>query len=141
MSQLDLIATSTFGLEAVVVRELEALGYEGKVVQPGRIGFRAEPSAIARANLWLRSSDRLLLRLGTFGAQDFGTLFDQTFALPWELPRERPSGCSAPAGRSGGGVVGERAGELIRQLSFLEAPLRWPYVDKELPVAFRAGQR
>jgi 23S rRNA (guanine2445-N2)-methyltransferase / 23S rRNA (guanine2069-N7)-methyltransferase len=89
MSRLDLIATSTFGLEAVVVRELEALGYEGKVVQPGRIGFRAEPAAVARANLWLRSSDRLLLRLGTFGAQDFGTLFDQTFALPWErwLPR------------------------------------------------------
>ncbi|GAH06094.1 unnamed protein product, partial [marine sediment metagenome] len=39
MSQLDLIATATFGLEAVVVRELEALGYEGKVAQPGRIGF------------------------------------------------------------------------------------------------------
>lgn len=89
MSQLDLIATSTFGLEAVVVRELKALGYDAKVAQPGRIVFRADVAAIARANLWLRTSDRVLIRLGTFEAKDFGVLFDQTKALPWErwLPR------------------------------------------------------
>ncbi len=89
VSQLDLFATSTFGLEAVVVREIQALGYEGKVEQPGRIAFRGDQAAIARANLWLRSSDRVLLKIGAFEAEDFGALFDQTFALPWEqwLPR------------------------------------------------------
>ncbi len=84
MAQLDLIATSTFGLEAVVARELVALGYESKTIQSGRILFRADESALVRANLWLRSSDRVLLRLGTFPAKDFGELFDQTYALPWE---------------------------------------------------------
>lgn len=84
MAQLDLIATSTFGLEAVVARELVALGYESKTIQSGRILFQADESAVARANLWLRSSDRVLLRLGTFAAKDFGELFDQTYALPWE---------------------------------------------------------
>ncbi len=90
MPQLDLIATSTFGLEAVVVRELKALGYDAKVAQPGRILFQADAAAIARANLWLRSSDRVLIRVGTFEAQDFGVLFDETKALPWEqwLPRD-----------------------------------------------------
>jgi 23S rRNA (guanine2445-N2)-methyltransferase / 23S rRNA (guanine2069-N7)-methyltransferase len=90
MSQLDLLATSTFGLEAVVVRELQALGYKGQVEQPGRIAFRGDHPAVARANLWLRSSDRVLLRVGAFDAEDFGALFDQTFALPWEewLPRD-----------------------------------------------------
>ena len=89
VSQLDLFATSTFGLEAVVVREIQALGYEGKVEQPGRIAFRGDQAAIARASLWLRSSDRVLLKIGAFEAEDFGALFDQTFALPWEqwLPR------------------------------------------------------
>ena len=84
MSQLDLIATSTFGLEAVVARELRALGYQGKAIQSGRVLFQADGAAICRANLWLRCADRVLLRLGTFAATDFGTLFDQTYALPWE---------------------------------------------------------
>ena len=84
MAQLELIATSTFGLEAVVAREVQALGYEGKTIQSGRILFQADEPAIARANLWLRAADRVLLRLGTFQAKDFGELFDQTNALPWE---------------------------------------------------------
>ncbi|MGH9333454.1 MAG: THUMP domain-containing protein, partial [Vicinamibacteria bacterium] len=81
---LHLIATATFGLEAVVARELEALGYESRVVRPGWLAFRGGESAVARANLWLRASDRLLLQLATFGAADFDALFDQTAAVPWE---------------------------------------------------------
>ncbi len=81
---LDLVATATFGLEAVVRRELDALGYQAHVVQPGRLLFEAEAKAIARANLWLRTSDRLLLRLGTFEAADFDALFEGTRTLPWD---------------------------------------------------------
>jgi 23S rRNA (guanine2445-N2)-methyltransferase / 23S rRNA (guanine2069-N7)-methyltransferase len=84
MSQLDLIATAAFGLEAVVARELRALGYPANVTAPGRVLFHGNLSALCRANLWLRSADRVLLHMGTFEATDFGRLFDRTYALPWE---------------------------------------------------------
>jgi len=84
MAELHLIATATFGLEAVVVRELEALGYAKELVENGRVHFRGDERALARANLWLRAADRVLLRLGRFEARDFGQLFDRTYALPWE---------------------------------------------------------
>ncbi len=89
-TKFDLIATSTFGLEAVVARELKSLGYEAKIIQPGRVLFAGDESDICRTNLWLRTADRILLRLGTFEAGDFGQLFDRTRALPWEdwLPVE-----------------------------------------------------
>ena len=81
---LDLIATTTFGLEAIAARELKSLGYEPKIVQSGRVLFQGDESAICRSNLWLRTADRVLVRLGAFEARDFGELFDRTFALPWE---------------------------------------------------------
>ncbi len=84
MAQLELIATSAFGLEAIVARELRALGYETEMLENGRVLFRGEVEAIVRANLWLRTADRVLVRLGTFPATDFGLLFDGTYALPWE---------------------------------------------------------
>ncbi len=83
-AMLDLIATSTFGLEAVVARELQSLGYEPKIIQPGRVLFAGTEFDICWANLWLRTADRVLLRLDTFEARDFGQLFDRTRALPWE---------------------------------------------------------
>ena len=81
---LDLIATSAFGLEAVVARELQALGYEPKIIQAGRVLFCGGETDICRANLWLRAADRVLVRLGSFESQDFGQLFDGTRALAWE---------------------------------------------------------
>ena len=85
MSQLELTATAAFGLEAVVSRELKRLGYDQNVqVQDGRITFDADASAIARCNLWLRSADRLLLKLKSFEAADFGELFEQAKSIPWE---------------------------------------------------------
>ncbi|HEV3006883.1 MAG TPA: bifunctional 23S rRNA (guanine(2069)-N(7))-methyltransferase RlmK/23S rRNA (guanine(2445)-N(2))-methyltransferase RlmL [Pirellulales bacterium] len=84
MATLELIATSAVGLEAVVAREIKALGFEPTITQTGRIVFRADEAGVARANLWLRSADRVLLRLGTFEATDFGQLFDRTKDLPWE---------------------------------------------------------
>lgn len=89
MSELQLTATSAVGIEAVVARELKALGYEPKIRQTGRIAFAADESAICRTNLWLRTADRVLVELGSFEATDFGQLFDRTFALPWEEWIER----------------------------------------------------
>ena len=80
----QLVATAAFGLEAVVVRELEQLGYESRVARPGRIEFRGDDAAICRSNLWLRSADRVLIQLAKFQATDFDALFDTTRELPWE---------------------------------------------------------
>jgi len=81
---LQLVATAAFGLEAVVVRELERLGYEPRVARPGRIEFKGDVSAICRTNLWLRSADRVLVQLAKFPAEDFDILFDTVRELPWE---------------------------------------------------------
>ena len=83
MSHLSLIATASFGLEAVVARELKQLGYTDQTVEDGRVTFTADEAAICRTNLWLRSADRVMVQLGSFDAHDFGELFDQTKALPW----------------------------------------------------------
>ena len=83
MEPLQLIATTAFGLEAVVSRELEALGYRERSVSDGRVEFTGDAAAVARANLWLRSADRVLVKLSEFEATDFGELFDQVVELPW----------------------------------------------------------
>ncbi len=82
--QLQLIATAAFGLEAVVARELRALGISETRVEDGKVRFSGTALDICRANLWLRSADRVLLVVGEFDAPDFGVLFDQANALPWE---------------------------------------------------------
>lgn len=84
MDQLNLIATTTMGLEAVVARELEDLGYEPRIVQTGRVAFVGDAAAICRANLWLRCADRVLIQVGQFEARDFGELFDRTHSLDWQ---------------------------------------------------------
>jgi putative N6-adenine-specific DNA methylase len=83
MSKLELIATATFGLEAVVAQEVKDLGYDQVVVENGRVTFAADESAICRANLWLRCADRVRLKVGTFTAVTFDELFEKTKALPW----------------------------------------------------------
>ena len=82
--QLQLIATAAFGLEAVVVRELRALGYDPHIVRPGRIAFAGDPTAVCRSNLWLRSADRVLIELANFAAVDFDVLFERVRSIPWE---------------------------------------------------------
>jgi len=83
MKKLNLIATAAFGLEAVVKREVEALGFSNISVLDGRIDFEGNIDSVAKANLWLRSADRVLLRMGHFTALTFDELFEQTKALPW----------------------------------------------------------
>ncbi len=83
MPRFDLIATSTFGMESVVARELATLGYENLRTSDGRVDFTGDETDIARCNMWLRTADRVLIRVGEFPAPDFGQLFDQTLELPW----------------------------------------------------------
>lgn len=82
--KLELIATATFGLEAVVKREIENLGYKILKSEDGKITYMGDERAIVRSNLWLRSADRVLLKIGEFKAMEFEELFQQTKALPWE---------------------------------------------------------
>ena len=84
MSKINLIAIHTFGLEAVVKRELQALGFDQLTVSNGRVEFEAEIEQIPIPNIWLRSADRVLLKIGSFKAETFDELFEQTKSLPWE---------------------------------------------------------
>ncbi|MCC5912087.1 MAG: class I SAM-dependent RNA methyltransferase [Clostridiaceae bacterium] len=83
MRKIELIATAAFGLEAVVAREVKNLGYEDVTVENGRVLFTADEMGIARSNLWLRSADRVLVKIGEFKATTFEELFENTKALPW----------------------------------------------------------
>lgn len=83
MDQVKLIATATMGLEAIVAKEVKNLGYENVTVENGRVMFTADRSAICRANLWLRTADRVKLVIGEFKVETFDELFEKTKALPW----------------------------------------------------------
>ncbi len=84
MKKLELIATATFGVEAVVKREIEELGYNIVKSEDAKITFEGDEAAIVRSNLWLRCADRILLKMGEFEARTFEELFQGTKALPWE---------------------------------------------------------
>lgn len=84
MSNIELIATTTFGLEAVCKRELSDLGFENIKVENGKLIFPAEIKDIPKANIWLRTADRVLLKMGEFKALTFDELFEKTKALPWD---------------------------------------------------------
>lgn len=90
MQRFDLIATAAFGLEAGVAYELKKLGYEDQKTEQGRILFSGDWAAIARSNLWLRTADRVLVRMGEFPARTFDELFDGIRALDWAawLPKD-----------------------------------------------------
>ena len=83
MANYELIATSAMGLEALVAKEVRSLGYECEV-ENGRIIFKGDETAIAKSNLWLRTADRIKLKVGEFKATSFDELFEKTKALPWE---------------------------------------------------------
>ncbi len=83
MENVELIAATTFGLEALAADELEELGYPDQTVEDGKVTFRADLEAICRTNLWLRTADRVRLKIGEFPAVTFDELFEQTKVLPW----------------------------------------------------------
>ena len=84
------IAPCHFGLEAVLKNELTALGYEITETTDGRVTFRGGMEAAARANIFLRTAERVLLKAGSFTARSFDELFEGTKALPWEefIPKD-----------------------------------------------------
>ena len=84
MAKLELIATATFGLEAVVKREIENLNYKILKSEDAKITYMGDERAIVRSNLWLRCADRVFVKLGEFKAFTFEELFQQTKGLPWE---------------------------------------------------------
>lgn len=90
MKNLKLFATATFGVEAIVARELKFLGYEDTFIDNGKIFFSGDFGAICRANLWLRTAGRVYVLIGEFNAKTFEELFEATTALPWEdwLPKD-----------------------------------------------------
>jgi putative N6-adenine-specific DNA methylase len=84
MQQVELIATTAFGLEAIVEREVQKLGYTDTKVEDGRVRFKGDLTAICKANLWLRSAERVQLVIGEFHCPDFEQLFERTKEMPWE---------------------------------------------------------
>ncbi len=90
MQTFELVAPCHFGLEAVCKREIYDLGYEITRVEDGRVSFAGDAEAICRANLSLRTAERVLLLVGRFHAETFDELFEGTKALPWEqyLPKD-----------------------------------------------------
>lgn len=90
MQKYELIAPCHFGLEAVLKREIQDLGYEIANVEDGRVTFYGDELAVCRANIFLRTAERVLLKVGTFKAYTFDELFEQTKALEWEkyIPKD-----------------------------------------------------
>lgn len=86
----ELIAPCHFGLEAVLKKEILDLGYEISLVEDGRVTFIGDDEAICRANVFLRTAERVLLKVGSFEARTFEELFQGTKNIPWEtyIPKD-----------------------------------------------------
>ena len=85
MKTFECIAPCHFGLEAVLKREIIELGYEITSVEDGRVTFIGDAEAVCRANVFLRTAERILIKVGQFHAETFDELFEGTRALPWEM--------------------------------------------------------
>lgn len=84
MERYELIAPCHFGMEAVLKREIADLGYEITNVDNGKVTFAGDMAAVARGNLFLRTTERILLKVAAFRAESFDELFEQVRAVPWE---------------------------------------------------------
>ena len=84
MRKYELIVPCHFGLEAVLKKEIIDLGYDITSVEDGRVTFYGDEEAVSRANIFLRSAERILIKIGSFRAETFEELFQGTKNLPWE---------------------------------------------------------
>ena len=84
MRKFELIAPCHFGMEAVLKREIIDLGYDVTEVSDGRITFFGDEEALCRANVFLRTAERILIKIGSFHAETYEDLFQGTKNLPWE---------------------------------------------------------
>ncbi|WP_097015857.1 THUMP domain-containing class I SAM-dependent RNA methyltransferase [Anaerocolumna aminovalerica] len=84
MSRFEFIAPCHFGLESVLKREITDLGYEIVQAEDGRITFAGDETAFCRGNIFLRTTERILLKVDKFKAETFEELFENTKEIPWE---------------------------------------------------------
>ena len=84
MDTIQLIAPCHFGMEAVLKREIYDLGYEITRVEDGRVTFEGDAEAVCRANIFLRTAERVMIQIGRFSATTFDELYEGMKALPWE---------------------------------------------------------
>ena len=87
---MELIAPCHFGLEAVLKREIDDLGYDVSEVSDGRVTFIGDAEAVARVNIWSRTAERILLKVGEFNAYTFEDLYQGTKRIGWEeyIPKD-----------------------------------------------------
>ena len=90
MNRFTLIAPCHFGLEAVLKREIIDLGYEILQVEDGRVTFEGDEEAVCRANIFLRTTERVMIQIGRFSAYTFDEFFEKVKALPFEnyIPKD-----------------------------------------------------
>ena len=90
MNRFELIAPCHFGMEAVLKREIYDLGYDITEVSDGRVTFQGDEEAVARANVFLRTAERVLIKVASFRAVTFDELFEGTRAVAWEdyIPKD-----------------------------------------------------
>ena len=90
MRRFELIAPCHFGMESVLKREITDLGYDITEVADGRVTFFGDEEALCRANIFLRTAERILIKIGSFHAETFEELFKGTKNLPWEeyIPKD-----------------------------------------------------
>lgn len=84
MNRYEYLAPCHFGLESVLKKEINDLGYEIVQVEDGRVIFAGDESAVSRANIFLRTTERVLLKVDKFKAETFDELFEKTKNIPWE---------------------------------------------------------
>ncbi len=83
MDKFEIIVPTLFGLEAFTAREVRRLGYETTSVTDGRVTFMGDYMAVCRANMWLRTGERVLIKIAEFKAESFEELFEKTTAINW----------------------------------------------------------
>ncbi len=83
MSLYSIVAATSFGMESITARELKGLGYDGLYVENGKVTFSGREEAIVRCNIWLRSADRILIKIEEFKATEFEELFQGVKSIDW----------------------------------------------------------
>lgn len=84
MEQFEIIVPTLFGLETFTAKEVRRLGYETTSVEDGRVTFLGDWAAVCRANMWIRTGERVLIKAAEFKALSFEELFDKTYEVDWE---------------------------------------------------------
>ena len=90
MDKYEFICPCHFGLESVLKKEIQDLKYEITAVEDGKVTFAGDISAFSRANVFLRTTERVLFKVGSFKAETYEELFQGTKKIPWEnyLPKD-----------------------------------------------------